>query len=372
MSVRLIRSRRGSAFARGLAIAALLAAGFAMRLVNPTLGLGLVLVIPTLFAAFWFGVRGGLAVGAVATAVYAVARAIEPEGLGAPLLVSSAVHLVIYCGVGYLFARLVGQRTRLHADLAERERELEELRALQRTLVPAEVPDRPDLELATCYVPAESGLGGDFFLVAEGPRDATIVAIGDVVGKGLHAARRAAYVRTALATFAPFEGDPIRLLEMANRSLIEGAGRSEVFVTAACVAFRPAEHSIAWALAGHPPPVLLDVGGALDAVRPGIPLGIEDRIEAGCGHAPLDPGTGLLLFTDGLVEARARARAEAPAANGAGREDQFGFERLAASVASLRGSDPATVVRALRSAVEAHAGGALVDDLCMVALRARR
>jgi sigma-B regulation protein RsbU (phosphoserine phosphatase) len=76
------------------------------------------------------------------------------------------------------------------------------------------------------------------------------------------------------------------------------------------------------------------------------------------GEAPLDPGSGFVAFTDGLIDARSRGGA------------LFGMDRASELVAAMRDSEPTTVVRALRSAAERYAGGPLNDDLCMVAVRA--
>ena len=91
---------------------------------------------------------------------------------------------------------------------AQRDAELGELRTIKEALVPDAIPDRVGLEIATCHVPAEEGVAGDFHLVAEGPEALTTFFVGDVAGKGFAAARRGAYVRAALATFAPNELSP--------------------------------------------------------------------------------------------------------------------------------------------------------------------
>ena len=136
---------------------------------------------------------------------------------------------------------------------------------MREALRPAELAPRPALEFASHYVPAEQGVGGDFFLTVEGPRGSTVLPVGDVVGKGVEAARRAVFVRTSLVTFAPFEDDPARLLRLANAALIDRAGTSVDYVTAVCVVHRPADETLAWAIAGHPPPLQLDDGHPLDA-----------------------------------------------------------------------------------------------------------
>ena len=157
-------------------------------------------------------------------------------------------------------------------------------------------------------MPAEGGAGGDFFLVAPGPRDATVVVVGDVAGKGLQAAKRAAYVRMAFAAAAPFQDDPCKLLELANTNLIERAGVSDIFVTAACFVIQPREDKISWALAGHPPPLLLADGQRARRDPAVVPARDRrrHRLRVGRGR-PRSRAAGFVAFTDGLIEAR-RAR----------------------------------------------------------------
>lgn len=246
--------------------------------------------------------------------------------------------------------------------IAEQDQELAELRVLQRALTPADPPSRPHLELATSFLAAEEGVAGDFHLVAAAPRDATVVVVGDVIGHGLEAARRATFVRTVLATFARFGDAPARLLEMGNQALIERTGPTHDFVTAVCVAYRPDEQRLRWASAGHPPPVRLDRGEPVTGAG-GPPLGIGTALDAPEHAMAFAPGDGLLLFTDGLPEARAAARGDR-------RAPHFGDERLRATVRSLRAAAPAAVVGALRDAATGYVGGRFADDVCIVALRA--
>jgi len=247
--------------------------------------------------------------------------------------------------------------------IADQDQELAELRVLQRALTPAEPPPRPGLDLAGSFIAAEAGVAGDFSLVAPAPRDATVLIVGDVIGHGLEAARRATFVRTALATFARFTDDPARLLEMANHALIERAGTTTEFVTAVCATLRPREGTILWAAAGHPAPLTLDSGEPLPG-RGGVPLGIDIDVGAASHATPLTAGDGVLLFTDGLPEARA-------AANGTRRAPRFGATRVQHALRALPGAAAGEVVADLEAQVAEHAGGRLADDLCMLAARAR-
>ncbi len=313
--------------------------------------------MPVLLGALWFGRRGGVVVAIVAAGLYAAARAINP---GDPLSVTEAslIRLAAYVFVGYLVGRVSEQRHALSRVVDEQRLEIGELRGIQQAIAPRHTPRRPSLELASCYVPAQQGAAGDFYLVTGGPGDATIVVVGDVAGKGVDAARRAAFVRTAFATSAPFTDDPCRLLELANSALLEQQTEPAMFVTCACIVFSPSEHKMTWALAGHPAPMWLDNGTPLSSVTPAYPLGVERQLNCSSASARFDPGAGLMAFTDGLSEAR----------RGGG--ELFGTDRIGRTLAALRGASPARVVRELRREAERFAGGALPDDLCIVALRA--
>lgn len=358
---------------RAAAVAATLLAVFALRAVvsDPAIGVSFLYVVPTLLAAFWFRRRGGVIVGVISTALFFLGAIVSPQE---NLLSSGLLRLAVFCSAGFAFAALLRRQRDLGRQLARQTDELAELRALRSALVPPEIPERPAVDLATCFVPAQERVAGDFFVVGEGPGDTTVVVVGDVVGKGLEAARRAAFVRTALVAYTPYHDDPCRLLELANGALVERAGASPDFVTAVCLVYHPQDHSISWALAGHPPPMLLSRGERLNGIGPGIPLGLEERVDCGRGELRLPVGDGVLLFTDGLTEAR---RPTSGAANsGRARDrahpDLFGSKRIAAVLTEHRGEEPGEVVRALRSAAERFTGGeGLADDLCMVVVRAR-
>src|SRR5512132_2478455 len=211
-----------------------------------------------------------------------------------------------------LIARLREEAALREGDLAvlgERlevaEHELEDLRAIRDALTPPELPQRPGLELAAVFLPAAAEqVSGDFYLVAEGPQDSTVLVVGDVVGHGLQAGRRAAFVRTTFAATAPYSDDPCRLLSWANTALIERAGISSEFVTAACITYLPNEQLLRWAYAGHPPALWMDDGRELVAPAQGDLLGIRAELSCVEGSRRSMAGAGVLLYTDGLTDAR--------------------------------------------------------------------
>ncbi|HMJ33488.1 MAG TPA: SpoIIE family protein phosphatase [Baekduia sp.] len=245
----------------------------------------------------------------------------------------------------------------LRGRLEAAEHELEDLRAIRDALTPPELPQRPGLELAATFLPAAAEqVSGDFYLVAEGPQNSTVLVVGDVVGHGLRAGRRAAFVRTAFAATAPFSDDPCRLLSWANTALIERAGTGSEFVTAACVTYLPHEERLRWAYAGHPPALWLDDGQELIAPRHGTPLGV--RADPGCveGSRRSTAGAGLLLYTDGLTEARHDG-------------EMFGLHAVSSALSGLHCPSPKEAIAILRARVAEFAYGTLTDDLCLLAAR---
>lgn len=313
-------------------------------------------LVPTLAAAYWLGRRGGGYAGALGGTL-GIAGVVLAHHDSAEDLAGAGVRLAVFTIAGYVVGRAFESSRRLRSKVDEQAVELEELRAIQRALTPTELPQRPGLELAVSYAPADHGVSGDFYIVAAGPRDSTVVVIGDVVGKGIDAARRATFVRTALASFAKFVDDPCRLLQMANFAVTERAGASSDFITAACVVVR-LDGTVSWALAGHQPPIWLDAGTPLNGVRPAFPLGLGTDLECASGSAEAAPGAGVVLFTDGLTEAHRPG------------QELFGEEGVRRVVADMRGSSPREVVDRLPDAAREFAGvETLRDDLCVVALR---
>lgn len=350
-------------FARAVAIAAMVAAIFAFKLEveEP----GPLYLIPVLLAGLWFGPVAGAAMGAACAGLFGLGNELNP-GDGAmerEVLVPVLVRGTIYVAAGAIVGGLSRSRDELERRVEAAEDELVETRVIQRALAPPEVPVMPGLDLATCYLPAESGVAGDFYLVGKASGGSIMVAIGDVAGRGLEAAKRAWFVRTVLASSAELTDDPSQLLELANYSLVENAGRSEWFVTASCLVIAPGERTVRWAVAGHDSPVLLDRGSAPPDDGRGPPLGVLNRLGCSTSSFALDPGGGVLLFTDGLTEARQRV-------NGNGAVRLFGVEGVGRVVSDLAGESPERVVKGLREAAEAFAGGKLRDDVCIVAARA--
>ncbi|MER6623652.1 SpoIIE family protein phosphatase [Streptomyces sp. NPDC000931] len=194
---------------------------------------------------------------------------------------------------------------------------------LQRALL-TELPSTPGLSLAARYLPATHGLniGGDWYDAFRQRDGGLITVIGDVTGHGLHAAVMMSQLRTALRAYAVDGDSPGRLLTRLHEYLRHL--QPDLFATAVIARFHPDGHTLTWAAAGHPPPVLRLPDGrvrTLDA-KPGAMLGIPLRQDIADHTERLAPGSTLALYTDGLVERRARGI-------------DPGIERLAAALGSF-------------------------------------
>ncbi len=333
---------------------------------QPGYGIAFYAVIPIVFAAFLFGPVGALVTAGVATVIYMATELIKrPETLsGEGLWIAAVNRSAIYFLVAVIVTVLLDRERRLRSEVEQQKHQLNELESIRRALTPVEVPARPGLEIASCFIPAEGLVAGDFFLVAPGPMNSTTIVVGDVVGHGLEAARWASYVRALLATFASFTSDPAQLLQLANTALTEPPNMTGKFVTAVCVNVAPLGGRLSWACAGHPPPWMLDSGEALANGRRSVPLGlVSGNLGLEAGSCTLPTGAGFLLFTDGLIEGRSADRhISAPLA-------LFGEERVREVLAAHRDDSAQEVARALSTSVKNFTGGALADDVCMIVCR---
>ncbi|MFV0137715.1 PP2C family protein-serine/threonine phosphatase [Streptomyces sp. HMX87] len=178
---------------------------------------------------------------------------------------------------------------------------------LQRALL-TELPTPERLELAARYLPATHGLniGGDWYDAFRQPDGGVITVVGDVTGHGLHAAVMMSQLRTALRAYAVDGGSPGRLLTRLHTFLHHL--QPDLYATAVIARFHPDEPELAWAAAGHPPPVLRGPDGRVRVLddKPGAMLGIPLKQEIADHRVPVAPGSTLALYTDGLVERRAR------------------------------------------------------------------
>jgi len=233
--------------------------------------------------------------------------------------------------------------------------------SLQEELLPRELPAVPGLDVAARYSAAGEGndVGGDFYdLFASG--GGWQLVVGDVVGKGPAAAAVTGLARHTLRAAAAYEQRPTQLLRGLNRALLaEDPGRR--LATVACVRLDAADGALRLTVGvgGHPLPLLVSADGAVREVGAyGTLLGVHEAIEVTDVPVRLEPGELLVLYTDGVIDAR-------------GPGGLFGEERLTAMLTGMTGEAPSRVVHRIENAVLAHSGGRPRDDVAIIALRLR-
>jgi phosphoserine phosphatase RsbU/P len=268
--------------------------------------------------------------------------------------------------VGHQLGQFVHRR-QAEDELREREQRLRDsarrfatlAETLQESLLPAELPAIPGVELAAVYRPGGRGerVGGDFYdCFARGKHEWALV-LGDVCGKGPEAAAHTALVRYTIRASAMHATSPSAILSLVNDTLL----RQDVdrFASALYARLRPLGHGIrvTVAAAGHPLPVhrtstgeVAEVGGL------GRVLGVMDGRPARDRTVELTQGDALVLFTDGVTDAR-RGR------------DRFGEERLADLVRSTPQRSASELATRIRDAVDDYQDGDPQDDLALLVVQ---
>ncbi|MFF9511761.1 SpoIIE family protein phosphatase [Streptomyces sp. NPDC014724] len=237
--------------------------------------------------------------------------------------------------------------------------------ALQRSLLPRELPEQSALEVAHRYLPAVSGVSGDWFDVIPLPGSRVALVVGDVVGHGLHAAATMGRLRTAVHNFSTLDLTPDEILSHLD-DLVGRIDQEDVETTvgagvmgATCLyaIYDPVSRDCAMARAGHPPPALVrpDGGGVTFPDLPaGPPLGLGG-MPFETAEMELEEGTQLVLYTDGLIEDRTRDIDE-------------GIELLRRALASHPGRSPEESCRAV---LDELLPGRPKDDVALLIARTR-
>lgn len=189
-------------------------------------------------------------------------------------------------------------RTRLY----ERERRIAE--ELQRSLLPSELPDVPGAALAARYEPGgnAASVGGDWYDAIALPGGRVAIVIGDVVGRGIEAAAMMGQMRSALRAILMQADDCGAMAERLNR-FAQGLGDCTL-TTVVLAIFEPATGRLRYTNAGHPPPLLISGDGTARHFddSPSPPMGVVETPRYSQSTVTLEPGSTVLLYTDGLVE----------------------------------------------------------------------
>jgi serine phosphatase RsbU (regulator of sigma subunit)/PAS domain-containing protein len=233
----------------------------------------------------------------------------------------------------------------------------EAVTSLQAAVLPASFPTVPGLDAAALYRSASevAQVGGDFYDLFTLKDGRVAAVIGDVCGKGVAAARHTVRLRYELRTLLEDGRPPGRALTAFNRRVQEEFVSDE-YATLLLLVLDPAAGAVSWSSAGHPPPLLTGATPRTLAFGGSLPVGLFADAAYQTARFTLSPGRCLVLYTDGVIEARNLDRRE------------FGTEGLEAAAPAVAAS-AAAVAEVVLKQVLSHSGGHLDDDAAVLVLR---
>lgn len=294
--------------------------------------------------------------------------------LCAPVMIGSAVVGLLY--VDYLFTqrsiseedvKLVAQigrfaaikleTTRLREEAIQKrimDEELKTASSIQRRLLPAAPTGIPGFTFVGKNQPCRT-VSGDYYDFAIRPNGKMYFVIGDVSGKGVTAGLMMAGLQVAFRIFSKTDPDPASLVTQLNVALKENLPQSK-FVTLFLGRLDTVTGHIEYVNAGHTPPLLLQKSGARELGDSDLLLGVISRAEFVNRELQLDPGDSLILFTDGVTEAR----------NSAGID--LGSNTIAVALEKMHGAPADAISTAVNDTVLTHVGDEenLDDDVTLL------
>ena len=237
---------------------------------------------------------------------------------------------------------------------------------LQESLLPPRLPDVPGLQVAARYVAGGTGVEvlGDFYDVFPSVRGSWGLVVGDVCGKGVPAAKSTALARYTLRAEAHRETRPRLILAALNQALLEWLTDDLRFLTAIYATVRPTlgGASVQVSSGGHPLALVRRADGRVQAFgQPGTLLGLFPHPDLHDSQKLLRAGDSMILFTDGVTEARGRVS-----------RDLYGDDRLRGFIAGLGDMSAARIADAIQQAVRAFSGAQVSDDTVVLVLRVPR
>lgn len=283
--------------------------------------------------------------------------------LGALTLVSSDPERR-YDEEDLALAENLAYRCAIAVDNARLYRDRDEIsRTLQHSLLPPSLPEVPGVEAGAAYlsVGEANEVGGDFYDLIDTIEDGWVCSLGDVRGKGAGAAAVMALVRYTIRAITLVDDHPKRVLDVLNQAMLRQLPENR-FCTVVCVRLEPLDEGPGVGLdiscAGHPPPIILRATGELEEVNcPGKALGVFEDPELNSLSLRLMPGDSLILYTDGVTEARSP-------------EGEFlGEERLREFLLSCKGCDAPTLAARVKRKVLEFQDDNPRDDVAVMAFR---
>jgi serine phosphatase RsbU (regulator of sigma subunit) len=231
------------------------------------------------------------------------------------------------------------------------ERELEIAAEIQQSLLPKVFPETGRLRIFGLSQTAHE-VGGDYFDVLTIGDKGVLLAIADVMGKGMPAALLATILRTTIRAHAELAPEPGRLLTMVNRQLGSDLNNLQMFITVHLAFFSSETDEIAFASAGHCPMLKFSPGSTCAIQRSGedVPIGVLDEVAYETMHDTMAPGDRFIFVTDGIFEAES--------ATG----EMLGLDALAQQMPSLCAGDPPSACRRVLEHVAGFSAGQPAAD----------
>ena len=228
---------------------------------------------------------------------------------------------------------------------------------MQRSLLPRSHPELAGLDVGDAYESsARVEVGGDVYDFMELSDGRLGVVLGDVTGHGIEAAADMAMAKFVFRSLAREHPEPADFLRAAN-DVVVGEIAPGKFITMAYLAIDAATGEVAGAGAGHPPPRMVAADGTVDGLEiRGLVLGVEPGQEYEEVRRSLEPGGAVVLYTDGVLEARREG-------------ELYGFERLDAVLAANRELPAQELAQAVLEDCRTFAEGELADDCALVVVK---
>ncbi|MBN1422929.1 SpoIIE family protein phosphatase [Candidatus Fermentibacteria bacterium] len=255
---------------------------------------------------------------------------------------------------------LVAETIELLEERVERQRLQEEIRLarqIQEGLLPGNLPVTPGLETAA-HIRFSTDVAGDYYDVIPLDRDRTLVAVGDVTGKGMGAALIMSNLQAALRAIGGVDLPLSQAVGQIN-SLIHDNTPSDLFITVFVAVYDSRTGDLTYVNAGHDPPIVCTAGGEIRRLpATGLLIGVIRGTAYHERRVHLNPGDLLFVYTDGASEAMNDD------------EEEFGDARLAALVAAHREAPLSRMLATVEEEVRRfHGGRPLQDDVTLLAVR---
>jgi serine phosphatase RsbU (regulator of sigma subunit) len=228
---------------------------------------------------------------------------------------------------------------------------------MQRSLLPSGHPAVSGLDVGKVYEPSSRvDVGGDVYDFLQLSDGRLAVVLGDVTGHGVEATADMAMAKFVFRSLAREHPEPGDFLSCANDVIVDEIAPGK-FITMTYVTVDGTSGAVACASAGHPAPRVVLPDGAVHGLDAnGLILGIDSEQEYDDVHDELPPGGSLVLYTDGVIEARRDG-------------ELYGTERLDALLTEHWASPPGEIARRVADDARAWSGGELTDDLAVVVIR---